>query len=400
MDSLPVSQVVGGFICLYLSCSLASSAGLGGGGVNVPVLLVILQYDYKEATVLSLCAVLGNHFSQTTINWSKSNPQLATRALIYWDLVMIFLPAQLAGSTLSTTFSTSFPETPLLILGMIVVSFAIYKSIEKGRSLYASENLEIKNRTIDVQEDVDENLPSSAMSDNNNEPLLIKHNNNYSHIEEKPKIQLDMYVFLWIATAWMYYAGLYLVLQFGVTSCSALYYAILGGSFLPLVGFLYLCVRYLTNKQARGDAVLEGDLVFSESHAHFLLPVAALAIGFVSVLLGLGSAELTAPYFLSLGVPPIVSSASTSVISLLYSSSSLLHYAVLGRIEIKAAAIMFVVGLAGGATGRTFALYVLSRYKRASFICFILTFILSIGLGLLIDDIVVNERDWTFHSLC
>jgi hypothetical protein len=61
---------------------------------------------------------------------------------------------------------------------------------------------------------------------------------------------------------------------------------------------------------------------------------------------------------------------------------------------------MFAVGLAGGATGRTFALYVLSRYKRASFICFILAFILFIGLGLLIDDIVVNERDWAFHSLC
>lgn len=35
MDTLPVGQVIGGIFCLYLSCSLASSAGLGGGGVNV-----------------------------------------------------------------------------------------------------------------------------------------------------------------------------------------------------------------------------------------------------------------------------------------------------------------------------------------------------------------------------
>lgn len=359
-------------------------------------MLVILQYDYKEATVLSLCAVLGNHCAQTCINWFKSHPKLASRSLIYWNLVMIFLPAQLSGSTLSTSLSASFPETPLLLIAMMVVLFAVYKSIEKGRYMYASEKLEAKQFSLPptLNEGFDDGTDdNNVLVSSSSEPLLVRLN------DEKPKIQFDMFVFLCIATAWIYYAALYLVLAFGVEKCSILYFAMLGGSFLPLIGFLHLCGRYLIMKQTNGEPVLEGDIVFSQSTT-IILPLAALGIGFFCVLLGLGSAEITAPYFLSLGIPPIVSSASTSIISLLYTSSSLFHYAVLGRIDYEAAAVMFAVGLAGGVTGRSFALYVLQRYKRASFICFIIAFILFIGFGLLVDDVITNERDWGFHSFC
>ncbi len=38
--------------------------GIGGGGLNVPIILTILEKPYTEAVSLSLCAVLGNTGAQ------------------------------------------------------------------------------------------------------------------------------------------------------------------------------------------------------------------------------------------------------------------------------------------------------------------------------------------------
>ena len=58
-----VGFISGCFVLLMCSI-LSSSAGIGGGALNVPVLLSVFGYDYKQAVVLSTCVVLGNVLSQ------------------------------------------------------------------------------------------------------------------------------------------------------------------------------------------------------------------------------------------------------------------------------------------------------------------------------------------------
>ncbi len=89
------ARSIGGCFALYFSCCLASSGGLGGGGLNVPILLVIFGFDYKTAVVLSLCTVLGNYISQVSLNYKKAHPQLSSRPLIDFNAVLVFVPAQL-----------------------------------------------------------------------------------------------------------------------------------------------------------------------------------------------------------------------------------------------------------------------------------------------------------------
>lgn len=56
-----------GIVSLLLSCLLASMGGIGGGGLNVTVLLVIMGFEYTHAVSLSLCAVLGNVAAQVSL---------------------------------------------------------------------------------------------------------------------------------------------------------------------------------------------------------------------------------------------------------------------------------------------------------------------------------------------
>ncbi|RYY86725.1 hypothetical protein EON63_05305, partial [archaeon] len=87
-------------ISIYLCGVLASAGGIGGGGVIVPLLLVIGNYEYHTATILSLCAVLGNHTAQSSINLPRTHPHCDKRPLISWDLVMVLLPTLMGGSNL------------------------------------------------------------------------------------------------------------------------------------------------------------------------------------------------------------------------------------------------------------------------------------------------------------
>ena len=52
MDGIPVSNLIGGCFALYFTATLASSGGLGGGGLIVPILLVIFELEYKKAGLI------------------------------------------------------------------------------------------------------------------------------------------------------------------------------------------------------------------------------------------------------------------------------------------------------------------------------------------------------------
>ena len=62
-----------GFVLLYFSCSIAAAGGIGGGGLNVPILLIIMKYSYHDAVILSLCTVLGklSLYNKNTVFYNK-----------------------------------------------------------------------------------------------------------------------------------------------------------------------------------------------------------------------------------------------------------------------------------------------------------------------------------------
>ena len=49
MDGISLPNFIGGCLALYFTATLASSGGLGGGGLIVPILLVVFELEYKNA---------------------------------------------------------------------------------------------------------------------------------------------------------------------------------------------------------------------------------------------------------------------------------------------------------------------------------------------------------------
>ena len=70
------------------------------------------------------------------------------------------------------------------------------------------------------------------------------------------------------------------------------------------------------------------------------------------------------PLFLSYHILPPVSTATTSMMSLLNTANSIIHYAIDGKINYSVSVLFFLVGLLAGATGRATALHLLKKYKK------------------------------------
>ena len=72
-------RIIGGILALFFGSCIASSAGIGGGGVNVPILLVIFGFDFNDAAFLSLLTVCGNCLCQYAVNYQRPHPRRYSR---------------------------------------------------------------------------------------------------------------------------------------------------------------------------------------------------------------------------------------------------------------------------------------------------------------------------------
>lgn len=359
------------FIAIFFCGILASGGGIGGGGVHVPLLLVLGGFSYHQATVLSLTAVLGNYIAQGFINWSRHHPSRRSRPLINWDLVLLLLPAQLGGSNIGVLVAKVAPDTILLIFSTMVMVFAVYKTWNKAIFYWKQEEVEKEARaqaTIttlylgreeDAQESEEDDEVQATMntwllphqqqqqrgggsSDVRGEDLSLQADDCVIAVTSKEVEEAregDNVVVLqrpWssisiLMTIWLLYVSVFIILQLAFTSCSTGYYILLACIYPPLLLVIYFSLGFVSKHQREDPTtwLLEGDIDFSKQP--YFIPVAAFLIGICSTLLGIGGGELMGPFLLSCHILPVVSTATTSTMSLLNTGNNVVHYAILGK---------------------------------------------------------------------
>lgn len=421
-------QVIAGCLSLYLAGVIASAAGVGGGGLNLPILLVIFGWKYTECVSLSLATVMGNYIAQTALNFNRRHPASSSRPLIYWDAVLVLLPAQLGGSNVGVLLATVLPTTVLLILAMTVVVYAGYRTLSKGMKYYRLETLQKRNlltgetylsvptkgdengvhpkrNSSEQEHGLERDDEFSANADSLTESLIPfsstpSSSSSLSPTESHSRLKIPMITISALLGVWIVYAVIFVVSKSYVAPCSAGFFSILACSYVPLTLTILWGIFHISQKQkADPSSILVGDLHFR--HLSFLPPTLSFFIGILCSLLGIGGGELMGPLLLSLKVIPQVSSATTSIMSLLNSSLTVLHYAIVGNMELQWMAICFSIGLLSGFSGRAFALYITAKYERPSLLVFCLLFVLFLSLCLLIYNVASEKSpDFDFHSLC
>ena len=105
-DELPDSPIfsdnvggdLGAMFAIFFGAMIAAGGGLGGGGVFVPIYILILQYPPKYAAALSQATIFGGSIVNLIMNLKKYHPTRSHRPLTDFSTLLILEPMLLVGT--------------------------------------------------------------------------------------------------------------------------------------------------------------------------------------------------------------------------------------------------------------------------------------------------------------
>ena len=295
------------------------------------------------------------------LNIRKRHPKKLTRPLIYFDLVMILLPAQLGGSIIGNILKVIFPSSALYIIAFVILWFAIYRSTIKAIIRYQDELLGKDMLEVSIQNPlvlnaaarnnvyVDSTISSltsnsglSGYYSKNNQRNKEHHNTErqsqdpdeinpedrgQSNIELSittptgsdlqqnnrpstsmvalPNIKYPKHILITLFIMYIVFLG-FQIAQAINKLCTQNYYLFLILSYIPLIMTTIYTINYVViyQKEYLYNVIIEEDIDFRNNNIYKLF-ILIILIGFIGVLcslLGIGGGELIGPILLSIHI--------------------------------------------------------------------------------------------------
>jgi uncharacterized membrane protein YfcA len=128
-----------GLAVFTLVMALCNIAGIGGGGIAIPLIMAFFKFDTKVAVAISSFTILVCTVMRYLYNFNDMNPEKPNVVLVDYSLAVIMMPTTLAGSQIGTMVLNSFP--PVVIQGTLtlVLAFLCYQSYFKACEISAKE---------------------------------------------------------------------------------------------------------------------------------------------------------------------------------------------------------------------------------------------------------------------
>nr|ACI15920.1 hypothetical protein [Bodo saltans] len=129
-------------IFTILICAVAVVAGLGGGGILVPMFAALIEMPLIAAVGLSQAAICGqsafNMIYQVTKTMPTQTPN-EVRPLINYQYLAILLPLSLIGTLLGSLGGRVVPDWLRLALLFLLLTSVLHRVIEKAKRQYMQD---------------------------------------------------------------------------------------------------------------------------------------------------------------------------------------------------------------------------------------------------------------------
>jgi uncharacterized membrane protein YfcA len=144
-----------GFGLAAVSLLIAASGGIGGGGMLIPIYVIILGFPPRHAIPLSNVTVFGGAIANTLANRRKRHP-LADRPLVDWDLMVMMEPMTIGGALVGAIINKVVSEVILTILLVALLACTAWTTLKKAVQMYKKENELERMATISTAKDIEE----------------------------------------------------------------------------------------------------------------------------------------------------------------------------------------------------------------------------------------------------
>ncbi|CAL0322113.1 unnamed protein product [Lupinus luteus] len=424
-------QIIFGTLIGIFGAAFGSVGGVGGGGIFVPMLVLVIGFDTKSATAISKCMLTGAAISTVLYNWKLKHPTLDI-PIIEYDLVLLMQPILMLGISIGVTLSVIFAGWMVTVLLIILFIGTSIKACFKGLETWKKETI-LKEESVKLLESTGEFmsffhghktnsicisklrtricpfLPATCSGEGDYKSLPGSLDAGTQREATKPKgtflgfrhwKELGLLSFVWLA---------HLVIQIAkihTTSCSITYW-ILNLLQIPvsLGVFLYQAIglhqgwRVISSKGDQGTHLPLYHLI--------LASLCGLLAGTIGGLLGIGTGFVMGPLFLELGIAPQVASATATFGMTFSASISVVQYYLLNRFPVPYALYLTLVAAIAAYIGQHIINKLVNLFGRASLIIFVLAFTIfvstialgGVGISDMIGKIERNEY-MGFEDLC
>ncbi len=216
-----------GFFYASIGLMIAAGGGIGGGGVLVPIYILVMDFSPKHAIPLSNITILGGALANTILNVPKRHP-LADRPLVDWDLILVMEPPAIAGALVGAVLNKILPEGVVMISLVLLLSYTAYETLKKAIRMYKAESrqfllaekkgkarvradgtkeseLTVIAREMEEEQEIEKQVVALLLDDvvgsrqvamgenpgDNNKYIVEQSNNNICNIHEQEEVDTD-----------------------------------------------------------------------------------------------------------------------------------------------------------------------------------------------------------------
>ncbi|RLM87161.1 hypothetical protein C2845_PM04G15050 [Panicum miliaceum] len=372
-------RIVLGSLIGFFGAAFGSVGGVGGGGIFVSMLSFIIGFDPKSSAAMSKCMIMGASVSTVYYDLKLKHPTL-DMPLIDYDLALLMQPMLMLGVSIGVIFNVIFPDWLVTALLIILFLFTSTKAFLKGVETWKKETIAKKEAAKRLEKICNEPEHVTTVPA---EPAAATDVQKPS--DKKTSVLKNVYgkEFGLLAFVWMTFLALQVSKNY-TASCSALYWVLNSLQIPVAVGVtIYEAHGLVTGKSVLSSkGSQQSTLKPRQLFVYCLFGVIAELVG---GLLGLGGGFIMGPLFLELGVPPQVSSATSTFAMMFSSSMSVIEYYLLHRFPAPYAGYFVAVAFGVAIIGQYCVRKLINWLGRASLIIFILAsmiFVSALTLGM------------------
>eukprot|EP00934_Nitzschia_sp_Nitz4_P000336 Nitzschia sp. Nitz4//scaffold30_size153850//133767//135479//NITZ4_002796-RA/size153850-processed-gene-0.23-mRNA-1//1//CDS//3329547318//336//frame0 len=432
-----------GIVVWFVAAGIATACGVGGGGIYVPLGIVLLNFAPKPSSGLSQASIFGAAVGGLILNMGNQHPfvtKLTTgsegagavsipnkekgtdtdtvkyysRPVIDYDMSLFVAPIQMAGAVLGVLIQTILPNWLYLTLAAVILAATAKKTYGKFWDSWKKESKANEDAKDAMQgsaggessgaTDLDKTSPHSPKVDAEEgeakeEPAPVE-----SQIEttgdseklarriywlERDSRQYPTDKLLGLLVLWF---GLILLTFFkggkGVDSvlgidCTSPWYGVLIAiQFVWTLGIAMYFGYQLMHQTADKQACgypWHPHDVFWDFPKVRHYAIISFIAGIVAGLVGIGGGMVLGPLMLVMGVHPSVSSATNASMIIMTSSSVAVLFVTAGLVPWTYALTFFCVCFSGAYLGKTKIDGYVKKTGRASILIFMLATIIALA---------------------
>eukprot|EP01135_Chromosphaera_perkinsii_P003721 Nk52_evm39s252 gene=Nk52_evmTU39s252 len=414
---LTLDDVISGFLAL-LGSSLSVVAGVGGGGLYVPILMLILGFEADEAVPLSKAMILGGALINAYFLWNlrvydKANDRPV--AAVDMNALLLLTPMCLSGTVLGALLNVLLPNILIIVLLCVVLGYSAYKiflkylkerrkdgliavpyeeeKAEEVTALTSTEAMGLSEEEEGYREpcveagatrastsasvqDLDVNGCKVHHSVGQDKKMTNAQDSKYFSIlkdeETISKKKGALLVLMWVV---ILSTGLVKKLQNG--GCGLLFWSMTFAPFFVGV-FLTLCAGGLVKREYRIKQECEhkftsADFEWNNRNVR-IYPFFSLLAGLAAGMVGIGGGMVAGPLLLLMAQDPdpVVLTSITGALVVFTASSTTTVFILLDALQLDYALFLAAFCLIGGFLGRIVFSPVIQKYNKKSWILLVL----------------------------